>query len=162
MPRDSTTGARTADTRKQVRARPPATRRGTISVPQSYAMKQLYERIQRAGAEMTDQRGVAHRRTDNPVRGQVMVMPLDEREAKEGKPLLYADFAPGKSPLMVIGMGAQHWQDLKEMADEARHYGQDRPEIPRLPVSYEDLWQTMIDRRRRAAAGRKTYGTLPK
>lgn len=158
MPRDAESGERIAGTSKRERLIRKPFRSGSISVPQSFAMRKLYERLRNDGVIGTDRRDVAGRNSDDPVRGRVMVMPRDERDAKYEKPLMYADFQPGRAPLLVIGGGAEHWQDLKEMADEARHYGDDRPEIPKIPVSYEDLWKAMLERIADARAGRKTYG----
>lgn len=164
MPRNPNTGERTADTGKQHRTPVVPYRRGTIAVPASYAMRKLYERMQHDDVHLTTGADFENRRVDDPVQGQAMVMPRDEREAKYERPLMFADFQPGKSPLLVMGMAASHWQELKEIADETRHYGKDVPQIDRqfAKKSPEEYWHDIVDMRKRYAAGRKTYGASPK
>lgn len=157
MPRDAS-GLRTADTTKSNKPLPPATRRGSISVPASYMARKQWEAMQRERVLRATQSDVARKPADNPIQGTVAVMPRDERQAKDGNPLMLVDVQPGKTPVAVIGMGAVPWQDLKDQIDEHRHYGYDRPNIPKLPVSYEDIWGTLVEKRDRAAKGIKTYG----
>lgn len=157
MPRDAS-GQRTADTSKGAKPLPPATRRGTISVPASYMARKQWEAMQRERVLRATQADVARQPADNPIQGTVAVMPRDERQAKDGNPLMLVDVQPGKTPVAVIGMGAVPWQDLKDMVDEHRWYGFDKPNIPKLPVSYEEMWQTMLEKRDRAAKGKHTYG----
>lgn len=160
MPRDAS-GRRTAETTKSAKPLPPANRRGSISVPASYMARKQWEAMQRERVQRATQEDVRGRAADAPLNGTIAVMPRDERQAKDGKPLMLVDVQPGRAPVAVIGMGAVPWQDLKEMVDEHRWYGHDKPDIPKMPVSYEDMWKTMLEKRDRAAKGMKTYGALP-
>lgn len=90
------------------------------------------------------------------------IMPRDEREKR---PLALLDHQPGRKPLLVLGGGQRHWQELKEMADETRHYTEDMIEPEPLPEDYyEQRWREIIERRRRRLQRRTVsgYGLLAK
>lgn len=140
----------------------PPRERYDLVLPQSYVYRKLAERIHAAGLNVSTREGVTDRPVDAPVLGQTVVLPRDEREAKTGKALLYVDHRPGMTPLTVAGGGEMYWQDLKEIADEARHYGLDHDRDLPARRDIRDVWIEMAERRARARSGRKVYGALPR
>lgn len=142
-------------------------RTADLFVPSSWAHKRMREVAERQGAEASTREGLMGRTVDNPVRGKVVAMPRDERDARYQKPLFYADMGDvrnGETPLLIMGMGARHVEELKDMADEARHYGEDVPQRPPedRPPNLTDFYHEAVEWRRKQQRGAKTYGAMAK
>jgi len=127
-------------------------------LPESYVHRMLWQQAKQQGVQATTREGVTGRPVDAPVSGQVALFPRDEREAKTGKALAYYDM-DGDVPLGVVGAGELHWQELAEMAAEARHYGLDAAELPERR-DIREVWLDQKEQQWRKRKGIKTYGAL--
>ncbi len=136
------------------RVPPPGATPGRYSVwlPPSY--------VQTVAAEMAREREDVHvttrehlasgGRVDQIAEGKFAVMDPDEREAKHGAPHYYADLTKGETPTFVVGAPGERWQDLKDVADEAKHYGLDHEVLrdsPDLDGAYIDAAEQAQSRR---------------
>jgi hypothetical protein len=141
---------------------PTPTRRGDYDffLPESYVHRLIWEQAKRQGVQATTREGVSGRPVDAPVTGQVALLPRDEREAKSGKALAYFDM-DGDVPIGVVGAGEIAWQELKEIVDEAKHYGTLTPQLPERR-DIRAVWLDEKERAWRAKRGMKTTGALPK
>ena len=143
--------------------------RFSIIMPERYVLQKQREEMERQRVAYATQRELAHQSADHPTWGDVAVMPKDERQAvvtdpgnsSTANPLMYVRRRPGHRPLVVVGMGAVPWQDLKEMADEEDHYNPTMPE-KQYHVDWNDIWHAKVDYWNRQKAGRRTYGAHPK
>lgn len=125
-----------------------------LYLPKSYRQTVNYEAAaDKEGVLLTTHKGVRGRRVDDIVREKVAVMDRDERVAAKGKPIVYVDFTPGQTPLLIVGGGEYHWQELKERADETRHYGDDQ----RSPETHDraDLFGAYVEEAERRQQRRK-------
>lgn len=120
----------------------------------------LRKQAEQEGVQMTVA-ARSMRPMQQPGFGRFAVMPRDEREAKYGKPLLYFDMPrePAQTPLCVVGWGAMHLEELKDKADEMRHYGEDVE--PEEPTDWNLVLRERRERQKARRAGRKTFGPLP-
>ena len=129
-------------------------------VPASYVHQQAWRRAQARGLETTTVEGVGYRRVDDTVKTKVAVMPRDERDAKYGKPLVYADMTPGRQPILYAGGGTKHVEEMEEKVAEMRHYGVDQEEQPDRP-DMQAVWSNMVEylhgKQKDLAKGRKYY-----
>lgn len=123
--------------------------------PGHNTFKYLQEKAAKEGVWVTNARGALDDR-DGPTLGTVAVMPRDEREAKYGKPLMLADLHPHKSPLLIVGGAASHWQALKEKADEMRHYREDYQDDQTV-LPWQEIWNRLIELKRHRARGRRMF-----
>ncbi len=102
---------------------------------------------------------VVHR--SRPAFGKVAIMPRDAREAKYGKPLVVADIPadPDATPIVNVGWGTKHLEELVEEIDEVRHYGKDAfvPE----PTDWQAVYGEMQQIRKARRAGRHVFGPSP-
>lgn len=129
-----------------------------LVLPPSYVQAVKWELIlERHRVAQTTVDGVRNRAVDEPVQGLVAVLPRDEREAAKGKALAYIDATPGRMPVIVMGGEQTYWQELKDEADETRHYGLDQlPDRDRPDA--QTAWQDRVEQDDRARRGVKTYG----
>jgi len=155
--RDPQTGQRLHQRQRGPRPADPV-QQYRLVLPPSYVQKVKWDLLyERMAVAATTAAGVRGRDADDPVQGRVAVLPRDEREASKGKALLYADFTPGKQPVIAVGGGVEYTQDLVELVDEARHYGTDAPP-PRERPDINAAWQDRISQDDRNRRGIKTYG----
>lgn len=129
-----------------------------LALPATHRMLDyLRKQAEQDGVQMTVAVQSA-RPMDRPAFGQFAVMPRDERQAKYGKPLLYFDMpqGPTETPLCVVGWGTMHLGELKEKADEMRHYGEDA--IEEEPTDWNLVLRERAERRKARRAGRKVFG----
>lgn len=126
-----------------------------LFLPQSVAHRRMAAEAARQGVRTTTQAGT---RGDNLPVGQTLVAPQDERDARRGMAMGLIDTA-GPTPLVVASTGAVPWQYLKERADEARHYGEDRLERPGPRPDMQQLWQDYVQAALDAKVGRRKFYT---
>jgi hypothetical protein len=131
-----------------------------LYTPPSYIHHRLREEAERRGVQSTTREGILHRRVDQPLRDQVALWPRDERDARAQKPLLLIDRRPGKAPLFVVGGGGKYLDELKDLADETRHYGYEQVERPTPAPNFNRIMAEVLERQWqiRHHPGRHVYG----
>lgn len=136
-------------------------RRYALVLPASVGHERQRQEMERQGVAATTREGVFAQNQRTPaIQGTVAVLHRDEREAKYGRPLVMADIKPGQTPIMVVGGGAMHWQEMQETLAEKRHYRDDvieRP--PEDRPNMQELWVEYVKARLDAQVGRKRYYT---
>lgn len=126
-------------------------------LPTSNTYRYLAEKAARDGVQLSTAEQIMPRAVDEPLSGQVAVMPMDERAGKYERPLVFSDFRPGRPDIIYINAAAEHLEEIKDRVDEMRHYGEDAVEqVERIDL--QSLWQDYNEILRRAKAGRKTFG----
>ena len=145
------------------RPKSPTPRSGTYSfdllLPASYVHRQLRAQMERDGLRGSTAADVTGRVGARPAEGRRVIWQADEREAKYGKPIAYLDDRPGETPIIVVGGGEEHWQDLKEQADESRHYGYERQAAAeRERPDMQAIWHERVERGLARQNGRVVFG----
>lgn len=141
--------------------RPPPTekrRSAEYVLPDSVVHRALWEQMQRQRVQATTVDGVKDRFADSPVLGQVAIMPKDERVAKYNKPYGLVDQRPGEDALIIFSNLSEHWEQLKERADEARHYGWTKRERTSDPPDVQQLWTDYVLKQEDKRHGRIRVG----
>lgn len=126
-----------------------------LYLPQSVAHRRMASEAARQGVRTTTQTGA---RADTLPGGQTLVAPQDERDARSGMAMGIVD-TRGANPLVIASTGAVPWQYLKERADEARHYGEDKLDRPGPRPDMQQLWQDYVQAALDAKVGRRKFYT---
>lgn len=106
--------------------------------------QKLREQMAKQDTKAITAREVGWPRVDAPVLGTNMLMPMDERDARYGKPMLAFDSRPDRPPLLIVGYQQLHWQDLAERVAEYRHYEKPLDDGERAPDIQAD-WRERIE-----------------
>ena len=147
---------------RQYNYRSPTGRTWSLYLPVTAGHARVQQQAEKQGAGATTSHGVLGRRVDQPVHGTVAVFQRDEREARRGKPIALYSHVEGRPPLLLMGMGEEHLEALTEKAQEMRHYGEDAVQRQNDRPDMQALWNRNVERAKRKAEGRITYGRATK